>query len=79
MLSLGAALVQMGDYERAITLLNKGLALGYRVRPAYVLLAQAYQKTGRADLANETLRRAQELEHGDAQAQRRNDNERPPQ
>jgi tetratricopeptide (TPR) repeat protein len=76
-LSLGAALVQMGDYERAVTLLNKGLALGYKARPAYVLLAQAYQKTGRVDLANEALRRAQELEYGEAQAQRQKDNERP--
>jgi tetratricopeptide (TPR) repeat protein len=72
-LSLGAALVEAGDYERAVALLNQGLALGYQGRPAYALLAQAYQKTGRVDLANEALRRAQELGRDGARAQRRED------
>jgi tetratricopeptide (TPR) repeat protein len=76
-LSLGAALVETGDCERAIALLNKGLALGYKGRQAYALLARAYQKTGRADLANEALRRAQELAHVGAPVQRPEGNEPP--
>jgi len=59
---LGAVLVQMGDGERAVALLNKALSLGCKdPAPAYFLLAQAYQKMGRTDLAKEALKRSQEL------------------
>ncbi|MCL5281809.1 MAG: tetratricopeptide repeat protein [Planctomycetes bacterium] len=66
---LGAVLVQTGDGQRAVAMLNKALALGCRdPGPAYYLLAQAYQKTGRMDLAKEALRRSQELGYRGPQA-----------
>jgi Tfp pilus assembly protein PilF len=59
---LGVMLVETGDGEKAAATLNRALALGYQDRgPAYFLLAQAYQKMGRTDLAKEALRRAQEM------------------
>ncbi len=59
---LGAVLVQTGDNEQAVTMLNKALTLGGKdPAPAYFLLAQAYRKMGRMDLAKEALRRSQEL------------------
>lgn len=68
-LLLGAVLVETGDNERAVTMLNKALALGYKdPAPAYFLLAQAYQKMGRMDLAKEALRRSQELGYRGPQA-----------
>jgi len=58
---LGAVLVETGDCERAVTTLNKALSLGCKdPGPAYFLLAQAYQKMGRMELAKEALRRSQE-------------------
>jgi tetratricopeptide (TPR) repeat protein len=76
-LSLGAALVETGNCRRAITMLNKGLALGYQdAAPAYALLARAYQATGRSDLANEALRRAQEMSNPGAQTPRKQGNQR---
>ena len=66
---LGAVLVQTGDNERAVAMLNKALALGCKdPGPAYFLLAQAYQKMGRMDLAKEALRRSQELGYRGPQA-----------
>jgi Flp pilus assembly protein TadD len=50
-------------------MLNKAIALGGKDRaPAYFLLAQAYQKMGRMDLAKEALRRSQELGYRGPQA-----------
>jgi Tfp pilus assembly protein PilF len=61
-LFLGAVLVETGDGERAVAVLNRVIALGNKDSgPAYFLMAQAYQKMGRTDLAKEALRRAQEL------------------
>ena len=66
---LGAVLVETGDSERAVAMLNKAIALGGKDRaPAYFLLAQAYQKMGRMDLAKEALRRSQELGYRGPQA-----------
>ncbi len=68
-LLLGAVLVETGDNERAVTMLNKALALGYKdPAPAYFLLAQAYQKMGRMDLAKEALRRSQQMGFSGPQA-----------
>jgi Flp pilus assembly protein TadD len=59
---LGAVLVQTGDSERAVAMLNKALTLGCKdPGPAYYLLGQAYQKMGRTDLAKEAFRHCQEL------------------
>lgn len=59
---LGAVLIEMGDCERAVAMLNHALALGGKdPAPAYALQARAYQKMGRMDLAQQALRRAQEL------------------
>jgi tetratricopeptide (TPR) repeat protein len=59
---LGAVLVQTGDCQQAVTMLNKALALGWKdPAPAYFLLGQAYQRMGRMDLAKEALRHCQEL------------------
>jgi tetratricopeptide (TPR) repeat protein len=59
---LGAVLVQTGDNERAVTMLNKALTLGCKdPGPVYYLLGQAYQKMGRMDLAKEAFRHCQEL------------------
>jgi Flp pilus assembly protein TadD len=66
---LGAVLVQTGDCEQAVAMLNKALALGCKdPGPAYFLLAQAYQKMGRMDLAKEAARRSQELGYHGPQA-----------
>jgi tetratricopeptide (TPR) repeat protein len=76
-LFLGAVLVQTGDSARAAAMLNKALALGCKdAGPAYALLAQAYEKMGRVDLANEARRRARELGPDAAQTRRRDDNQR---
>jgi Flp pilus assembly protein TadD len=65
-------LVETGDGEKAAATLNRALALGYKDRgPAYFLLAQAYQKMGRTDLAKEALRRAQEMGYKGPQAEPR--------
>jgi tetratricopeptide (TPR) repeat protein len=72
---LGVALLDAGDNERAVASLNKAIALGCKnPAPAYFLLAQAYQKMGRTDLAAQALRRSRELGYGGAQTQRRQDN-----
>ncbi|MCX5645134.1 MAG: tetratricopeptide repeat protein [Phycisphaerae bacterium] len=69
---LGAMRVETGDNESAAATLNKALALGYQdCGPAYFLLAQAYQKMGRMDLAKEALRRAQELGYKGPQTESR--------
>jgi protein O-mannosyl-transferase len=61
-LLLGAALVETGDNERAVVTLNNALALGYPDRRSvYLLLAQAYQKMGRTDLAQQAANHAEEL------------------
>jgi tetratricopeptide (TPR) repeat protein len=77
-LFLGAVLVQTGDSARAAAMLNKALALGCKdAGPAYALLAQAYEKMGRADLANEALRRAREAGYGGAPVPGREDHLQP--
>jgi len=59
---LGTVLVETGDNERAVAMLNKAIALGSKnSAPAYFLLAHAYQKLGRTDLATQALRRSHEL------------------
>ncbi len=59
---LGAVLVETGDCEPAVGTLNRALALGWKdPGSAYFLLAKAYQKMGRMDLAKEALKRSQEL------------------
>jgi Tfp pilus assembly protein PilF len=62
---LGTVLVDTGDTQRAVAMLNRAIALGCKDSPtAYFLLAQAYRKMGRTDLAGEALRHAQELGYG---------------
>jgi Tfp pilus assembly protein PilF len=59
---LGAVLVETGDCEQAVAMLDHAISLGCKdPAPAYYLQARAYQKMGRMDLAKEFLRRAQEL------------------
>ncbi len=59
---LGAVLVQTGEWERAVATLNQALTLGCKETGlAHYLLAQAYQKMGKVDLAQDALRRAREL------------------
>jgi tetratricopeptide (TPR) repeat protein len=59
---LGAVLVQTGECERAVAMLNHALTLKYQdAAPVYYMLAQAYQKMGRMDLAQGALRRSREL------------------
>ncbi len=65
---LGAVLVETGDNEKAVASLNKALALGCKnPGSAYFLLAQAYQRMGRTDLATQALRRSRELGYNAAQ------------
>ena len=69
---LGAVLVETGEGERAVATLNRAIAMGCKdPAPAYFLMAQAYQKMGRLDLAKEALRRAQELGYPPPQPQLR--------
>jgi tetratricopeptide (TPR) repeat protein len=66
---LGAVLVETGDCEQAVAMLNKALTMGWKdPGSAYYLLAKAYQKMGRMDLAKEALRRSQELGYRGPQA-----------
>jgi Tfp pilus assembly protein PilF len=69
-LFLAAALVETGNGERAVAVLNGVVARGNKdAGPAYFLMAQAYQKMGRLDLAQENLRRAKELGYPPPQPQ----------
>jgi tetratricopeptide (TPR) repeat protein len=67
---LGVVLVETGDNERAVASLNKAIALGSKnSAPAYFLLAQAYQKMGRTELAAQALRRSREMGYNGPQAE----------
>jgi len=64
---LGAVLLQSGDTEQAVTLLNRAIDLGHGdLGSAYLFLGIAYQRLGRTELAIEALRRSQE--RGDLRA-----------
>jgi len=64
---LGALYLDTGRSERAVAMLEKAIALGYKeAGEAYFLLGKAYQKLGRAERAREALRRSHEM--GDTRA-----------
>jgi tetratricopeptide (TPR) repeat protein len=72
---LGAVLLEKGESARAVTALNKALALGWKdPASAYILLAKAYRQMGRTDLADDALRHAQQMGLDGAQTRRREDN-----
>ncbi len=71
-LLLGAALIQTGEYERAVATLSQALTRGCKdPGAAYYLMGQVYQKTGKKDLAQEALRRARELGYAGSQMEGR--------
>jgi lipoprotein NlpI len=64
---LGAVLLQTGDSERAVTLLNRAIDLGHPdLGSAYLFIGIAYQRLGQRELGIEALRKSQE--RGDSRA-----------
>jgi tetratricopeptide (TPR) repeat protein len=64
---LGVLHLDTGRSEKAVAMLEKAIALGYRESgEAYFLLGKAYQKLGRVERASEALRRSHEM--GDTRA-----------